>query len=174
MAEVKSTLDLVMEKTRHMTLSEEEKEVRRRKEFSDHLKGVLQKYMDGILAIEGAEDEIAALKKEFDLDAKPVLKARLLEAFDLDDDTAPLLELLRRVLQADTRGIQDVLRAYREKRDTLLHEAARSTVETLRKAHGISGTAVLPNPEKNPDVRDALRTLRASFQSRLLKEGERI
>ena len=49
MGEIKSTLDLVMEKTRHLTLSREEKEEQKRVEVNKRLKGLVQKYQDNLL-----------------------------------------------------------------------------------------------------------------------------
>ena len=46
MAEIKSTLDLVMEKTRHLTLSDEEKQEQKENEFKIKLKGPAQKFQD--------------------------------------------------------------------------------------------------------------------------------
>ena len=39
MTEIKSTLDLVMEKTRHLILSDEEKQEQKENEFKKKLKG---------------------------------------------------------------------------------------------------------------------------------------
>ena len=52
MAEVKSTLELVMERTRHMTLSEEDKREQALAEFKKSLGGLLQKVQDGVLGPE--------------------------------------------------------------------------------------------------------------------------
>ena len=46
MGEIKSTLDLVMDKTRHLTLSDEEKQEQKEKEFRKKLKGPAQKFQD--------------------------------------------------------------------------------------------------------------------------------
>ncbi len=46
MGEIKSTLDLVMDKTRHLTLSDEEKQEQKEKEFKKNLKGPTQKFQD--------------------------------------------------------------------------------------------------------------------------------
>ena len=53
MGEIKSTLDLVMEKTRHLTLSQKEKEEQKQIEVNKRLKGLLQKYQDNLLRKEG-------------------------------------------------------------------------------------------------------------------------
>ena len=49
MGEIKSTLDLVMEKTRHLTLSQKEKDGQKQIEVNKRLKGLLQKYRDNLL-----------------------------------------------------------------------------------------------------------------------------
>jgi len=46
MAEVKSTLELVMERTRHLTLTEDEKREQAVAEFKGSLGGLLQKVQD--------------------------------------------------------------------------------------------------------------------------------
>ena len=58
MGEIKSTLDLVMEKTRHLTLSQEEKEEQKHIEVDKRLKGLLQKYQDNLLKKEQLEKEL--------------------------------------------------------------------------------------------------------------------
>jgi hypothetical protein len=50
MGEIKSTLDLVMEKTKDLTLSSEEKKAQKQKEIENRIKGLLQKYQDGFLS----------------------------------------------------------------------------------------------------------------------------
>ena len=52
MAEIKSTLDLVLEKTRDMTLSSDEKQQQQREAIETRFRGLLQKYIDGSLTRE--------------------------------------------------------------------------------------------------------------------------
>ena len=49
MGEIKSTLDLVLEKTKNLTLSSEEKAEQKQKEIENRIKGMMQKYQDGVL-----------------------------------------------------------------------------------------------------------------------------
>jgi hypothetical protein len=46
MAEIKSTLDLVMEKTKNLNLSNAEKQDQKNKEMESRLRGLVQKYQD--------------------------------------------------------------------------------------------------------------------------------
>jgi len=63
MGEIKSTLDLVMEKTRHLTLSAEEKIDREKEEAKKGLNGFLQKYKDNVINLEELTKELRAFKK---------------------------------------------------------------------------------------------------------------
>lgn len=46
MAEIKSTLDLVLERTKHLSQSSEEKQAQKQKDIANRLNGLLQKYQD--------------------------------------------------------------------------------------------------------------------------------
>ena len=63
MGEIKSTLDLVLEKTKNLTLSSEEKESQKQKEVENRIKGMVQKYQDGILSINQLIADYELLKK---------------------------------------------------------------------------------------------------------------
>jgi len=49
MGEIRSTLDLVMEKTRNLTLSKEEKEKQDNEELRKKLNGLLEQFQDNML-----------------------------------------------------------------------------------------------------------------------------
>jgi hypothetical protein len=67
MGEIKSTLDLVLEKTKNLTLSSEEKETQKRKEIENRIKGMVQKYQDGILSQNQLKTDYELLKKAFNI-----------------------------------------------------------------------------------------------------------
>ena len=46
MGEIKSTLDLVLEKTRHLSQSSGEKQAQTQKDTDNRINGMLQKYLD--------------------------------------------------------------------------------------------------------------------------------
>ena len=51
MAEIKSTLDLIMERTKNLTLTKEEKKAIHTKEVKCRVRGWFQRYGDGSLTI---------------------------------------------------------------------------------------------------------------------------
>ena len=52
MGEIKSTLDIIMEKTKGLTMSEEERTSFKEKELTGKVKGLVQKYINGFLRLE--------------------------------------------------------------------------------------------------------------------------
>ena len=64
MGEIKSTLDLVMEKTRHLSFSKAEREDQRKAELKSVLFGIVQKYQDEIFSMAAVKKEMDALKEK--------------------------------------------------------------------------------------------------------------
>jgi len=67
MGEIKSTLDLVLEKTKNLTLSSEEKEEQRQKEIENRIKGMMQKYQDGMLSKNQLTTDYEILKTDYNM-----------------------------------------------------------------------------------------------------------
>ena len=67
MAEIKSTLDLVMEKTKNLSLSSEERQAQKSKEIESRLRGLLQKFKDQALSADKFKSEYQKLKKDYNL-----------------------------------------------------------------------------------------------------------
>jgi len=62
-SEIKSTVDIVLEKTKHLTLSEDEKRAQKKKEARQNLAGLLQKYQDEVLDIHQLKDNLNKLRE---------------------------------------------------------------------------------------------------------------
>ena len=68
MGEVKSTLDLVMEKTKNLNLSNEEREEQKNKEIKNRLRGLVQKFQDAVLSTDNLRADYQKLKNEYHLE----------------------------------------------------------------------------------------------------------
>ena len=167
MGEIKSTLDLVMERTRHLTLSDDEKRRQRRGEGRRRLAGLVQQYADSALTAVQVSGAARKLGAEFGFDASADLIKAAVERIDLDGESGPWLEILRvsgkEVLLV---GVETAISDYQRASEDL--KAAQSEAASLRLlADGIDGTAVIPNPEADPEWREAAERLRIGYASRL-------
>ena len=145
MGEIKSTLDIVMEKTKHLTLSEEEKKTRDLAEVRSSVKGLVQKYEDMILDKAQLEEEIRRLQADRGMDTNPILLDDIFERLDLGGDNGPLLELLGDLLGLDTQKLSTLFADYRDAVQTQIQAGMAEKKSTLSEKYGVSGSAVVPN-----------------------------
>jgi len=164
MGEIKSTLDLVMERTRHLSLSAEERAQQKQEEFGGRLQGLLQQYDDGALAADTLHARIAALQNALQLTVPQAVRDAVIQRIDPDRDNARWLDLLPAQLQT---ALQPILANHAETLRALVQASRERQLTELARAHAVAGSAVVPNPQKDPRYRQAQEHLRRKTQSEL-------
>ncbi len=174
MAEIKSTLDLVMERTRHMKQTSAEKESQRLLDFQKAASGVIRKFIDNLLDAREARKEFAGLKADFGVADDAVLIRPVLEKIGLDQDNRAALTLLKDVCGASAEGITAVLEGYRARLAELSAARTAELLGELAASCGVSGAAAVPNLAADAVWADRVSELRASFADRLDQEKRRL
>ena len=149
MGEIKSTLDLVMEKTRHLTLSQEEKKVQKRIEVNRRLQGLLQKYQDNLLKKEILKKELDNLKIAYDLNVDEMLADLLLNSLKLGRDNTLFFELLIEIFGLNLSGLETIFQNFKAAVKSATEERVDQIKTDLSKKRFISGSAVVPNLESD-------------------------
>jgi len=150
MAEIKSTLDIIMEKAKKFSVTEEEKKGFKRQELEGKIKGLLQKVVDGVMDSERFQVEVAALQaKEKDL-VDRILKEEVVARVELGSNNEALLRILENIAGPASAVISKILDQFQNKAQKEKESRSRSLVENL-KEKGISGSAVLPNLDADPE-----------------------
>ena len=167
MGEIKSTLDLVMERTRHLSLSEEEKTRQQWETFLKRLNGLLQQYADNALAIDALQDRIAALQSELQVTDRQELLQAVFSRIDPEDSNRPWLDLVAQVMPAARQGLEEILADCRQQQADLLRVSEQRLQEQFARRHGISGSALQPNPQKDHRYRESLAELHQCTRSRI-------
>ena len=172
MGEIKSTLDLVMEKTKNLNLSDAEKQTQKDKEIESRLKGLVQKFQDEIISLEKFKAEYHSLRKAYNLAAgkhKLLLNA-ICARLELGKDNQALIDLLFQFADSDIEGIALVLQDF----DTAIQTAASAQSQIAKNQlagkHFISGSAVVPNLNSDPAWRNKVEEIKAEFQAKLNQE----
>lgn len=174
MAEIKSTLDLVLEKTRHLSLSKEEKDRQAQNELKKNLKGLLHKYEDGVLTLEDLVMELNALHETYQLDAEKFLKSEIQDSLVLDQQHAVRLEVLRAVCGVDTKGLENILNQYQGKIERAKLKHIERCKKRLSKEHHISGSAVVPNVATDHRWEKKLKAFQKGYNQVFEKEKARL
>ena len=170
MGEIKSTLDLVMEKTRHLTLSREEKDAQKKVEIHKRLKGLVQKYQDNLLKKEQLEKELDILKKTYDLNVDEILLNLLLSSLEPGRHYKMYLELLNEIYGLNVSGLEKIFQDFKGAVKSATEERVREIKADLAKKRFISGTAVVPNIESDRKWLSMLGDIKGRFEQILSRE----
>lgn len=170
MGEIKSTLDLVMEKTRHLTLSQEEKKAQKQIEVKKRLQGLLQKYQDNLLRKENLKKEIDNLKIVYDLNVNEMLADVLLNSLKLGRDNTALLELLSEVFELNLSGLETIFQNFKDAVKSATKKRVEQIKTDLSKKRFISGSAVVPNLESDREWLSILGHIKDEFDEIMNKE----
>ena len=172
MGEIKSTLDLVMEKTRHLTLSQKEKEGQKQIEVNKRLKGLLQKYQDNLLREEQLRQELDSLRKTFDLNVNEMLPHILLDGLKLGSNNISLLELLSAICGLDVSGLEELFHDYQNTIGIAAQKRIEEVKANLAKKRLISGSAVVPNLEIDSEWLATVQGIKGKFDQILSREKD--
>jgi hypothetical protein len=154
MGEIKSTLDLVLERTRHLSLSSVEKEEMELKETLKKVSGYLSRYRGGALSLERLLKEIRELAPELRDRVRGELARQMSLALSLSPDTDALIPAMEALADSGwTEVLAGVKRCRAEVRKAL--EAAKGSMEgrmiAALAAAGIRGSAVAVKVESDQE-----------------------
>lgn len=167
MAEIKSTLDLIMEKTKNLSLTDTEKKDIRRKELHGKVKGIMQRFLNGLADIRAIEDFMQNNQNDREI-VLELLKQEALGHIEPNENNERIYQILRELMGQETNAISHLA-------DTFMMDMRRQMAEHVKKSllllevKGISGSAVMPNLQKDPTWQDWLENATAEFKKNTLK-----
>ncbi len=174
MGEIKSTLDLVMEKTKNLSFSDEERLGQKNKEIESRIRGLLQKFNDQALSADKLKSEYQKLQKDYDLPENAPLVKEICRQIELGKDNDTLFELLARFKVTYIEGITSVLHEFDDVINTAARERSKVLQDKLAEAHFISGPAVVPNLEADKAWREQAGEIRTKFEPLLNQEKTKL
>lgn len=170
MGEIKSTLDLVLEKTRHLSQTDEEKQAQKQKDIANRLNGLLQQYQDRMLSLTQLQRAYEKLKTEFNLTEHTALADRVIRRLDPDQDNRALFELLKHCCQLDYSGLAEVIHNYQAECREASHNRMEPIKERLARDYHISGSAVVPNLDSDEQWLLESQKRRSGYEEKIKRE----
>jgi hypothetical protein len=172
MAEIKSTLELALERTKKFTLSEKEKEEIKQKEISEKATSLFHRYRDGHIPLNEVQKEIERMDEKTAGMVKENLLSRWIDALSLNEEGERLLKgigLLKNG-KIEERGeeFHHLLSQYQKEKEKARQGAKVLLAEILRK-EGIDGDAVEPNVERSPLWKEECEKLDHLYAGKLEK-----
>jgi hypothetical protein len=152
MARVKSTIDLIMEKTKHLSLDPEEKAAFERQQLAQRIQAPLLRYLRGERDATNLADELDRLPAETAEEGKRLCLGLLMDSLSPFEDNQRILAAVRTLLGENERlawekAIAPLEARFRDERRKAREQAVERCREILAE-RGLAGPALLPRPDE--------------------------
>jgi hypothetical protein len=164
MAEIKSTLDIIMERTKNLTITEGEKRAFLQKELKAKAKGWIQKYLDGIINSGQFKSNIEKEKNPEVL--HEIIKMELLGFLQLQGGNEKIYTSLKDVLFIEPEPFRMIAESFQKK----IEREKLQKLETIRnslKERKICGSSIIPNINNDKTWDTEIRQLTIIFHKSL-------
>ncbi len=180
MGEIKSTLELALERTKKFALSAKEKEEMKQKEILQKASSLFHRYRDGHLSLNEVLKEVWKMEEKTATTVKKVLLSQWIDALALNEDHERIFKGMEAFKSQSLDGVKrkflHLLSQYQKEKESLKEKMSSRSTETLKR-EGIWGSAVEPKlegsvswekenekldrsyREKLQDIKDELRSL---------------
>ncbi len=170
MGEIKSTLELALEKTKKFAISEKEREEMKQKEVIQKATGLLHRYREGHLPLNDLLRQMEKMDKKTAATVKEYLLSQWIDALSLDDGGKRILNGVESLGQKNIGEVKQkffsLVSQYQEEKERIKQKMKARWGEILRK-EGIYGSAVEPNPEEDEVGRKENEKVDHSYTARL-------
>jgi hypothetical protein len=164
MAEIKSTLDLIMERTKNLSVSPEEKEENRRQEWLKKARGWIQKFLDDRINLEKVQEELfIPLPPD---GWQQLLKEELVGGLEPGRENEKRLLLMEGLLHIPVGPYRERLSVF----DQIVHQEEdrhRDRIKQQWQDKGISGSALIPNLEGDSSWQDYYEQTRKTTKEKM-------
>ncbi len=175
MAEIKSAIELAMERTKGLVMDEKEKERALVHDAENRLKVLVRRFLDGMIDVKDCRSQYERL--ELVKTAKRNLLLDLVVAeFDVGE-TAKLFDLLHVVEggldSSVTKELDDLHKQFSRDVEKRCEDVRKRVLERLKKM-GVTGSALEPNLAEWDEWREAVLETKHTFKDRLQLWKEKV
>jgi len=176
-AEIKSTLELAMERTKKYSVSEKEKEEIKQKEILQKAQSLSSRYMAGYLPLNEVLREMEKMEEKIGRKIRELLLLQFIDGLSFEGEPDQLIkgiEALRgRSIDEEKQAFFGLLTQYRERKEKIEKEWRDKSLASLKK-DGIFGSAVEPCLDENPLRTKEAKETEERFQPEMEKLKERL
>jgi hypothetical protein len=177
MAEIKSTLELAMERTKKFTISEKEKDEIKQKEVLQKATGLFHRYREGHLPLNEILREIEKMGEKAGPMVKKILLSQWIDALSLGEEEERLLRGIEALKGKEIDEVKEkfhhLFSQYQKEKEKIKEEVRVQLTEALRKDN-IYGSAVEPKIEGSPLLEKALGNLDHLYEAQLKEIKENL
>jgi hypothetical protein len=177
MGEIKSTLELAMERTKKFAISEREKEEIKHQEIFRKATGLFHRYQEGLLTLYEIQREIDRMEEKAAKPVKEALLSRWIDALSLNEENERLFKGIEWLKEREPQELKQkffrLLSQYQKEKEKVKEEVRIQLTEALRK-DGIYGNAVEPKIEEGELWKKEQEKLDLPYQRKLEEIKEQL
>ena len=169
MGEIKSAVELAMEKTKGLHLSREEKEKLKEEELHSKAQGLVNRFLEVDFHLKEVEKDLAKYDPGQREHMEKLMLHYLCEAINLDRDNDLIfqgIEAFKKTGKTAIKKIRDLVEDFRQRREKEYKQAEKVLLKKLER-QGISGSAVQPKVEGSQEWQEALDKFKNPFEDQL-------
>ena len=169
MAEIKSAIEIAMERTRGLRLSAEEKDKLKEEEFESRAHALVNRFLGVDLHFREVARDLEKYSSEQRARLEKIMIQDLAAALSLDRDNDLIFQGID-ILAPEKKGVvpkvRELAEAYRREKEKVLRETGE-IIRSRWQSLGVSGSAVVPKVAESPEYAEALKAFRPSYEARL-------
>ena len=170
MGEIKSAIEIAMEKTKHLKMTEEETERFKKDELMKKAEGLVNRYLSGKLELDQLKGEINSQKGERGKLLQSIL-LNVINSITIVKNPKRALEALAHLLENDAKGIilceiEDAIATFEQEKQRVYKNLHSKLKEELQ-LKGFSGSAVFPNIESSKKWHHYLKDLTNCYEEKI-------
>ena len=170
MAEIKSALELAMERSQKYVISDEEREKIREKEILEKAMSLFYRQRDGSLTADGLLREIERMDQKVKRKVKGVLVSEWTDALSLDNDSEKTFLAMELIAGQNfdpmKQRLKKLLSSYRKETEKARQKMSAQLAGELKR-EGIEGDALEPNVEGSNDWERLVRKTAGPYHEKL-------
>ena len=169
MAEIKSAVELAMERTKGLRLSQAEMEKLKEEEIQSKVHSMVTRYLEIDFHLREVEKELARYDPSLRPHLEKLFIQYLTEAIHLDRDNDLIFQGIESFREGNKSSIQkmkDLIQRYQERKTGEYPKTEKDLLTKLERL-GITGSAVQPKVEGSPEWEEALGKFKFAFEEEL-------
>lgn len=174
MGEVKSAIELAMERTKNLIMNDREKEAHIQKEKEMKVRTILRRYLEEMLGTDEAKKELEAIEDAES--GRTIVVGAILDEIDLKSGSKRLFELFHALKislsESSVKELEGLGKAFVDRMERTTSVIQEKILLKLSE-QGITGDAVEPNIEAWQDWKDSLKDIEMRFAQPLIEWREK-